>query len=296
MKNLLKKKIQNFLGLINLKEENKKILKNLGVINSKINKYQSYNNIQDYEFQVFSQFGDDGIIQFLLNNINVYNKKFVEFGVENYEEANTRFLLECFSWNGLVIDSDISHIKYIKNQNYYWRNQLITSCDFITKKNINLILQKNNSVGDIGILSIDIDGNDYWIWEEINIINPSIVIIEYNARFGYEDSVTIPYNEDFNRKKIKEGNIYYGASLSALSKLAKKKNYSLICTNSNGNNAYFVKNELLTSENNLIKEHTPKECFNINSFKENKDKNNNIIYLSKEEEYELLKKIDLVKI
>ena len=70
MKNLIKKKIQNFLGLSKLKEENKKILKNLGVINSKINKYKSYNNIKDYEFQVFSQFGDDGIIQFLLNNLH----------------------------------------------------------------------------------------------------------------------------------------------------------------------------------------------------------------------------------
>lgn len=223
MKNLLKKKIQNFLGLESLKEENKKILKNLGVINSKINKYKSYKNIQDYEFQVFSQFGDDGIIQFLLNNIEVYNKQFVEFGVENYEEANTRFLLECFNWKGLVIDSDISHTKHIESQNYYWRNQLNISSDFITKKNINLILQKNNAIGDIGILSIDIDGNDYWIWEEINIINPSIVIIEYNARFGDKESVTIPYREDFDRKKSKEGNIYYGASISALSKLAKKK-------------------------------------------------------------------------
>lgn len=296
MKNLLKKKIQNFLGLESLKEENKKILKNLGVINSKINKYKSYKNIQDYEFQVFSQFGDDGIIQFLLNNIEVYNKQFVEFGVENYEEANTRFLLECFNWKGLVIDSDISHTKHIESQNYYWRNQLNISSDFITKKNINLILQKNNAIGDIGILSIDIDGNDYWIWEEINIINPSIVIIEYNARFGDKESVTIPYREDFDRKKSKEGNIYYGASISALSKLAKKKNYSLICTNSNGNNAYFVKNDLLKSDNYLIKEHSPKECFNINSFKENKNKNNNVINLSNEEEYNILKKFDLVQV
>lgn len=288
MKNLIKKKIQNFLGLSKLKEENKKILKNIGVINSKINKYKSYNNIQDYEFQVFSQFGDDGIIQFLLNNIDVYNKQFVEFGVENYEEANTRFLLECFNWKGLVIDSDINHIKHIKSQNYYWRNQLSIYSDFITRKNINLILEKNNSIGDIGILSIDIDGNDYWIWEEINIVNPSIVIIEYNARFGDEESVTISYNENFDRKKSKEGNIYYGASLSALSKLAKKKNYSLICTNSNGNNAYFVKNDLLKSNNDLIKERSSKECFNINSFKEYIDSEGEIKNIDKDDLNKLL--------
>lgn len=296
MINLIKKKLQSFIGQSYLEEKNNKILKNLGVINSKLNKKKNFKTIQDYEFQVFSQFGDDGIIQFLLNNIEVYNNTFVEFGVENYEEANTRFLLECYNWKGLVIDSDLNNIQYIKEQNYYWRNQLSAVADFITKQNINQILQKNNFIGDIGILSIDIDGNDYWIWKEISIVNPAIVIIEYNARFGYEESLTIPYIENFDRKKRKESNIYYGASLAALTKLGKQKNYSLVYTNSNGNNAYFVKNELINENNNLIKENSPTECFNLNSFKEYKDSNNNIINLSKEEEYKFIKEYDLIKI
>ena len=296
MINLIKKKLQSFIGQSYLEEKNNKILKNLGVINSKLNKEKNFKTIQDYEFQVFSQFGDDGIIQFLLNNIEVYNNTFVEFGVENYEEANTRFLLECYNWKGLVIDLDLNNIQYIKEQNYYWRNQLSAVADFITKQNINQILQKNNFIGDIGILSIDIDGNDYWIWKEISIVNPAIVIIEYNARFGYEESLTIPYIENFDRKKRKESNIYYGASLAALTKLGKQKNYSLVYTNSNGNNAYFVKNELINGNNNLIKENSPKECFNLNSFKEYKDSNNNIINLSKEEEYKFIKEYDLIKI
>jgi hypothetical protein len=296
MINLIKKKLQSFIGQSYLEEKNNKILKNLGIINSKLNKEKNFKTIQDYEFQVFSQFGDDGIIQFLLNNIEVYNNTFVEFGVENYEEANTRFLLECYNWKGLVIDSDLNNIQYIKEQNYYWRNQLSAVADFITKQNINQILQKNNFIGDIGILSIDIDGNDYWIWKEISIVNPAIVIIEYNARFGYEESLTIPYIENFDRKKRKESNIYYGASLAALTKLGKQKNYSLVYTNSNGNNAYFVKNELINENNNLIKENSPKECFNLNSFKEYKDSNNNIINLSKEEEYKFIKEYDLIKI
>jgi hypothetical protein len=296
MMNLIKKKLQNFIGQSYLEEKNNKILKNLGIINSKLNKEKNFKTIQDYEFQVFSQFGDDGIIQFLINNIKVYNNNFVEFGVENYEEANSRFLLECYNWKGLVIDSDLNNIKYIKNKNYYWRNQLSAVADFITKKNINQILKKNNFTGNIGILSIDIDGNDYWIWEEITIINPSIVIIEYNARFGYEESLSIPYIENFDRKKRKESMIYYGASLTALTKLAKQKNYSLVCTNSNGNNAYFIKKELIDKKHNLIKENSPQECFNLNSFKEHRDSNNNIINLSKEEEYKLLKECDLIKI
>ena len=132
MKNFLKNKIQNFIGLNEIKGKNELILKNLGLLHIKLNKNEIFKNIQDYEFQIFSQFGDDGIIQFLLNNIDVYNKEFVEFGVENYEEANTRFLLECFNWKGLVIDSNIKHINHIKSQNYYWRNKLSVSSEFIT--------------------------------------------------------------------------------------------------------------------------------------------------------------------
>ena len=244
MKNFLKEKIRNLIGYQDLKKKNEIILKNLGLLNFKLNREIKLNNIEDYEFQIFSQFGDDGIILFLIDNIKIHNKKFIEFGVENYEEANTRFLLETFNWEGLIIDSEIKYTNDIKKENYYWRNKLNVDQKFITKDNINSIIRENNFEGKIGILSIDIDGNDYWIWEEIDSVDPSIVIIEYNARFGSELSVTIPYDENFNRNRNKS-NLYYGASLNALYKLGLKKNYSLICTNLNGNNAYFIKNDNL---------------------------------------------------
>ena len=104
---------------------------------------------------------------------------------------------------GLIIDSEIKYTNDIKKENYYWRNKLNVDQKFITKNNINSIIRENNFEGKIGILSIDIDGNDYWIWEEIEAVDPSIVIIEYNARFGSELSVTIPYDENFNRNEIK---------------------------------------------------------------------------------------------
>tara|TARA_B100001248_G_scaffold257151_1_gene239209 strand:+ start:2802 stop:3692 length:891 start_codon:yes stop_codon:yes gene_type:complete len=296
MKKTIKNKLQKIIGLHELKVKNELILKNLGLLNFKFNKEKKFDKIQDYEFQTFSQFGDDGIISYLIDNLKLKNNKFIEFGVENYEEANTRFLLECFNWKGLIIDSNIDYINYIKKQNYYWRNNLEVIHSFITKENINLIIKNCNFSSDIGVLSIDIDGNDYWVWENINSVDPSIVIIEYNARFGDELSVTIPYEKNFNRENKGRSNIYYGASLKALFKLANKKNYSLICTNSNGNNAYFVKNNIMPKDHHLIKPRTPKECFNINSFKELKDKKNNFISLTKEKEFEIINKFKLIEV
>ena len=99
-----------------MKKKNEIILKNLGLLNFKLNREIKLNNIEDYEFQIFSQFGDDGIILFLIDNIKIHNKKFIEFGVENYEEANTRFLLETFNWEGLIIDSEIKYTNDIKKE------------------------------------------------------------------------------------------------------------------------------------------------------------------------------------
>ena len=164
--------------------------------------------------------------------------------------------------------------------------------EFITKENINDILNKLETPKEIGLLSIDIDGNDYWIWNEINVINPAIVIIEYNARFGSKKNATIPYDKNFSRSSSPFPNIYFGASLVALSNLAKKKNYSLVGTNKNGNNAFFVKNELLIKNNN-IKAKEPHECYHENSFSEMRDSNNNIIKYSRQKEQEILEKLPL---
>ncbi len=294
IKQFLKEKIKNILNYNEIKRKQNVILKNIGLIISNLNKKENFDEINKYEFQIFSQFGDDGIIQYLINNIKVLHTKFIEFGVENYEEANTRLLLEKDNWSGLIIDASEDNISYIKKQDFYWKNKLSVECDFITTKNINSIIKKNGFNVDLGILSIDIDGNDYWIWKEIDSVKPAIVIIEYNARFGDTMSVTIPYDETFKRQS--RNNIYYGASLLALFKLAEEKKYSLVCTNKNGNNAYFVRNDLMPINHSIIQKRTPTECFNDNSFKEYLDNNKNILSLSKEEENKILSQTDLKEI
>lgn len=114
----------------------------------------------------------------------------------------------------------------------------------MTVENIERTIEELNIPKSLDILSIDIDGSDYWIWKAINNINPRIVVIEYNAAFGMNRSVTVPYEPDFDRFKKHKSGYYHGASLKALTKLGKEKGYSFICCDSNGVNAFFIRDGL----------------------------------------------------
>jgi len=213
---------------------------NLGQIQSRLNNViNKVTTLSEVEFQVFSQFGDDGIIDYLVNKIPLENKTFIEFGVEDYRESNTRFLLINKYWSGLVIDGDPANIQKIKSEQLYNFYDLRAVASFITSENINNLITLANFNAAIGILSIDIDGNDYWVWNAINCLDPSIVICEYNSLFGIEEAFTIPYSANFVRG-INTPLNFYGTSLKAIYILAKKKGYFFIGCNKAGNNAYFI--------------------------------------------------------
>jgi hypothetical protein len=172
----------------------------------------SNKDIQSHEFKVSSQNGEDGIIQFLVDNVHIENPIFIEFGIQDYTESNTRFLLTNNNWSGLVIDGDQDNIDYVIKDRIYWQYNLKAVEAFITKDNVNDLFRKNGLQGEIGLLSIDIDGNDYWVWQAIDSVNPAIVVAEYNHRFGPEKAVTVPYDEKFFRTEAHYSNVYFGAS------------------------------------------------------------------------------------
>ena len=290
----LSNKIRNLFGITKLLSDINNLKLITGKQLSKYNKNIKSNNINDYEFKVFSQFGEDGIIQYLIEKLNIEKKTFVEFGVENYEESNTRFLLENNNWKGLIIDSSQKNIDYIKNQSYFWRNKIVVENSFIDKDNINETISKNDFIGEIGLLSVDIDGNDYWIWEAINVIDPMIVICEFNARLGYEQALTIPYNKNFDRIEKHYSSIYYKSSLNALYKLGKKKNYELVGTNKNGNNAFFVKKNV--KDKTDIQSKTPQECYHVNSFSEFRNESGDLIKKGHEFEKKILDELDFTEV
>jgi hypothetical protein len=201
--------------------------------------------LRNSEFKVFSQFGEDGIIQFLVSRVTIERDVFVEFGVEDYRESNTRFLLVHDNWRGLVMDAGSSHQEFLISSGLLWRHHVDAVSTFIDRANINDLIVGAGVEGDIGLLSIDIDGNDYWVMDAIEAVSPRIMVVEYNSAFGRTAAVTIPYDQGFVRSEAHWSNLYWGASLAALRRLADRRGYGLVGGNRAGNNAFFVRRDVI---------------------------------------------------
>ena len=225
-------------------------------------------------FKVFSQFDEDGIIQYLISKLPIRCNTFIEFGVENYEESNTRFLLLNDHWQGMVFDARAADIRYIQEDKIYWQYDLQAKCTWITCENINPLLRDAGFGEDVGLLSIDIDGNDYWIWEAIQSVRPLIVIVEYNSLLGLRP-IAVPYKEDFNRTASHYSNLYYGASLGALEYLAQKKGYLLLGSNVWGHNAFFIRSDIAGEFRGL----GLREAYVASKFRESRDEAGNLNFL-----------------
>jgi hypothetical protein len=250
------------------------------------------NCLSDHEFKVYSQWGEDGIIDYLTRKVEIKKNMFVEFGVENYLESNTRFLLVNKNWSGLVIDGNPENVSFIKSDPIYWRQDLKADCAFITKENINELLISNGVAGDIGLLSIDIDGNDYWVWQEIEVILPRIVVIEYNFRFGTDKALVVPYDPNFVRQKAHYSMVYFGASLKALVNLGKKKGYSFVGCNKNGVNAFFVRTDIVKDLRVL----TTEEGYVAGNFREARNQDGHLSFMNYQEEKSILKNLPLIEV
>lgn len=249
-------------------------------------------DIQSNEVKITSQWGEDGIIQFLLRHIDIENMIFVEFGVGDYSESNTRFLLKDANWKGLLIDGSKANMRKIMADDCHWQHDLTIDCSFITKDNINDIISRNGISGDIGILSVDIDGNDYWVWEQISCVNPRIVICEYNSLFGAEHALSTPYSPDFYMFNAHYSGLYWGASISGFDHLAKQKGYTLVGSNSVGNNIFFVRNDVLGP----LKAMTPAEAHVPAKFRISRDENGRLSYLDADAGSALIAHLPLVDV
>jgi len=273
-----------------VKKESEKSLMALGALLCNQQRLDNQNKkLTDYEFKIFSQWGEDGIIQYLVHNIEIKNKVFIEFGVENYEEANTKFLLMRDNWSGLVIDSSQKNIDSIKESELCWRYDLKVKTGFITAENIDELIKEENIRGEVGLLSIDIDGNDYWVWEKIEVVQPIIVIVEYNSVFGKNSAVSVPYDKSFERHKQHHSGLYWGASLGAFVHLGEKKGYTFIGSNSAGNNAFFVRKDLLGN----IKSMTLEEGYVESKFRDSRNKDGELDFASGAARYEKIKGVNV---
>jgi hypothetical protein len=205
-------------------------------------KYKDSKRLNKYEYQSFSQYGEDGIIQEIFNRIGTTNKYFIEFGVENGLECNSLNLLYK-QWQGLWIEGNPMYCQEINTRfaDMIGSKQLSIKSSFITAENIEQLFESACAPAEPDMLSIDIDYNDYYIWQAITKYNPRVVVIEYNATYQPETDFVVPYNAT----RVWDGTSYFGASLTALERLGKLKGYSLVSCSFAGTNAFFVRNNLL---------------------------------------------------
>jgi hypothetical protein len=279
--------LQNFGWAINkllMQSENQMLLWGKALAENMKSK-QRIKSLSEVEFKVFSQFGDDGIIQWLVNNLDMPHRTFIEFGVEDYRESNTRFLMMNDNWSGFVMDGSEQNVARIVNSEYYWKHELVAKCAFIDTANINALIASSSFAKDVGILHIDLDGNDYWIWKEISVIAPVVVILEYNSVFGIDRAITVPYDKGFMRTKAHYSNLYFGASLRALHALSTGKGYSFVGCNSAGNNAYFVRNDKL---NDVVRMTSLEHGYVFSKYRESRDRNGQLTYIAGSERMNII--------
>lgn len=205
--------------------------------------------INSYEMKFHSQNGEDGILLYIFSRIGVTNHRFAEIGGGSGDECNSANLAINYGWTGLLVDGSEQQAALAQ---LYLDHKLGITCGvqvlhrFVTVDNVNEMLTEHGLRGEIDLLSIDIDGNDYWVWEAITQSLPRVVVIEYNAAFGCTRSATVRYDPSFTATRKHASGLYHGASLPALTKLADRKGYALIGCDRAGVNAFYLRRELLT--------------------------------------------------
>ncbi|MCI0764730.1 hypothetical protein [Bacillus sp. TL12] len=212
------------------------------------------NIINSYEKKFYSQNGEDGIIEEVFQRIGTTNKFFVEFGVYDGSQCNSAYLVLSKQWSGVWIEGN--EIAY-ENLCINFSNcpNVRTAHKFITKANITRIFNDMNVPLEFDLLSIDIDGNDYWVWRALSEYKPRLVVIEYNAHFPPPQKMVIMYNPKFHW----DGTSYFGASLTSLYELGGKLGYSLLGTDKNGVNAFFLRKDLV--DISKFEELTPESAY-----------------------------------
>ncbi len=193
-------------------------------------------DLGSHSARVYSQGGEDGVLLRIFDRIGIRHRHFVEFGAwDGLHLSNTANLRLNHDWIGLLMEgSDRADGVVVKRER-------------VDAENIESLLADHDVPEDFDLLSIDIDGNDYWVWKAIASYSPRVVIVEYNIFFLRETAKTIAYDVDYEWDKDHFG-LYHGASLAAFEKLARSKGYALVHTEADSPNAIFVRRDLLGAE------------------------------------------------
>lgn len=205
--------------------------------------------LDEVGFRAFSQFDEDGILLYLFTLLGVAHKTSVEICAGVGYECNSANLIINHAWDGLLIDGDPENVRvarafYTSYPDTFWRPPTIVQA-WIDAETINDRITENGFSGEIDLLSLDMDGVDFWVWKAITCVNPRVVVLEFNDCIPADVSVAIPYDRGFrvaDHAAKRPG--YLNASLAAWVRLGREKGYRLVGRNRNTLNAFFVRNDL----------------------------------------------------
>ena len=259
------------------------------------NRYDEVADLTETEVKIFSQNGEDGIIDYLTHKLKVDKKNFVEIGVGDYRESNTRFLYNRYHPKGLIIDCIEDMKRKVKRHVNFWKGDLRVCNQKIDSENI-LDLLNNSCNYEIDLFSIDIDSIDYWIIKKLKNNISKIFVAEYNPVFGAELEITVPNISGFERSKYHYSYLCYGMSLKALINLMDQKGYYFIGTNLQKINAFFILKEFKKEDffkNIKIKS---LDHYTNSNIRDSRDKNNNLNYLSGDKKFKEIEECEVINV
>ena len=259
------------------------------------NKYEEITDLTETEVKIYSQNGEDGIIDYLIHKLKLDKKNFVEIGVGNYRESNTRFLYNKYHPKGLIVDYVDDMEKKVKPFVNFWKGDLRIRNKQINSENI-LDLLNNSCDYEIDLFSIDIDSIDYWIIEKLEKNISKIFVAEYNPIFGSELEVTVPNILGFERNKYHYSYLCYGMSLKALINLMDQKGYYFIGTNLQKINAFFILKEF--KKENFFPKIKIKSLDNYtnSNIRDSRDRNDHLSYLTGDKKLKEIEECEVINL
>lgn len=290
--------IKNYLYNLFLKRFLRKKLYMIGLshILSSRKYYSKVSLLSDVDYKIFSQNGEDGILDYLLTSLAIENPKFLEIGVGDFTECNTRFIFDRCSAKGTIIDCINNFEEKVKKNVELWKGDLKIINKKINSENIGDLIENSDCFFNLDIFSLDIDGIDYWIINELPENFAKIVVLEYNPLFGSNLEVTVPNLPDFDRSSYHYSNLCFGMSLKAAINLMLKKNFYFIGTNLFKNNAFFVNKKFLKEKYfNNLQVKSIEDSVNSN-FTESRSKGGLLNYLNKKNRIKEIQDCDVINL
>ena len=258
---------------------------------------QSENNFKflwDASFSVYSQNGEDGILSYLVRKLEILRPSIIEFGAGDFSECNSRFLVEFYNASSFLVDGNSALVSNVQNSRLMGKATLAAKQEWITRENAKQIFYEGAELlGGVDIVSLYLDGIDYWVLSTLHLENVSILVIEFNAVLSTRLAVTVPYDSNFNRSRQHFSNLYYGASLKAFCDLLRPKDFTLVGTTLQGSNAFFVRGEKLPIFKDL---QIDLSVFQDSRSRESRDLSGNLTYLTGKARADVIRNCELINL